>query len=235
MAFFNQKEDVIDLQLTQYGKYLVSQGEFKPVYYSFLDDDILYDQRYATGSGPEAQKEIEGRILNETPRNKTQYLFHSVEQLEELNDLRRTDIAEYKEKIQQSPERHYTSVAPLGNSHLLDEMAPAFDIKLHKGVISSSITTISGAGTTTTYSTQRIPQINLHDVVFYTSVKDTTSDDPDQRPVITELFQDGTYIDVELRDEITDFLINQNHSDRDIAYNGMLDKVKVLDFIQRRG
>ena len=43
MSFFNKKEDVIDLQLTQYGKYLLSQGKLKPVYYAFFDDDILYD------------------------------------------------------------------------------------------------------------------------------------------------------------------------------------------------
>ena len=41
MEFFNKKEEVIDLQLTQYGKYLLSLGKFKPVYYAFYDDGIV--------------------------------------------------------------------------------------------------------------------------------------------------------------------------------------------------
>ena len=34
MQFFNQKEEVIDIQLTQFGKRLLSQGKFKPTYYA---------------------------------------------------------------------------------------------------------------------------------------------------------------------------------------------------------
>jgi len=194
MIFFDEKEDVIDLQLTQYGKYLLSQGNFKPTYYAFFDDDIIYDQRYAEGSALEEQNEIEGRIFNDTPRSKTQYLFHSVDQLEELNELQRTNFTEYKEKIQQTPEKHYTTAAPLGNSYLFDNKAPAFDIKLLKGTISNSVTTISGTGDGV-YSTQTIPQINLNDVIFYTSVKD--ADGSTGELDIETSFRDGTYIDVQ--------------------------------------
>ena len=45
--FFNRKEEVIDLQLTRHGRYLLSIGKFKPASYSFFDDDILYDSEYA--------------------------------------------------------------------------------------------------------------------------------------------------------------------------------------------
>ena len=40
MEFFDSKEEVIDLQLTQFGRHLLSKGKFKPVYYSFFDDDV---------------------------------------------------------------------------------------------------------------------------------------------------------------------------------------------------
>jgi len=36
MAFFDKKEEVIDIQLTQYGKHLLSKGLFRPVSYAFL-------------------------------------------------------------------------------------------------------------------------------------------------------------------------------------------------------
>jgi len=48
--FLNKKEQVYDLKLTSYGHYLMSVGKFKPVYYAFFDDNILYDGAYAAVS-----------------------------------------------------------------------------------------------------------------------------------------------------------------------------------------
>ena len=39
MQYFNPVEDVLDIQLTPYGKQLLSQGKFKPSQYSFSDED----------------------------------------------------------------------------------------------------------------------------------------------------------------------------------------------------
>jgi len=63
--FLDKKEQVFDLKLTPYGHHLLSTGEFKPEYYSFYDDNILYDGGYAGQS--EMQNEIKNRIKNETP------------------------------------------------------------------------------------------------------------------------------------------------------------------------
>jgi hypothetical protein len=74
MEFFNKKQDVIDLQLTGYGKQLLSRGLFKPVYYAFSDDGVIYDSQWISGSNGDAQQsDIETRIQEETPRLKTQY------------------------------------------------------------------------------------------------------------------------------------------------------------------
>ncbi len=67
MTFFNKKEEVMEIQLTQYGKYLLSKGKFKPVYYSFSDDEVLYDPSYGVEEGEEAL-ETQERIQNETVR-----------------------------------------------------------------------------------------------------------------------------------------------------------------------
>jgi len=48
--FLNKKEQVYDLKLTSYGHYLLSIGTFKPVYYTFLDDNIIYDKSYTIGT-----------------------------------------------------------------------------------------------------------------------------------------------------------------------------------------
>ena len=84
MAFFNKKEEVLDFQLTEYGKRLLQQGNLKPALYSFFDDDILYDISAGsaqTGTDPgtgiftgsvENQNSADRRIKYETPNLRVQ-------------------------------------------------------------------------------------------------------------------------------------------------------------------
>ena len=72
MTFFNKKEEVIEIELTQYGKYLLSKGKFKPFYYTFSDDEVLYDNTYAASDDAYAGETHE-RIQNTTPRLRTIY------------------------------------------------------------------------------------------------------------------------------------------------------------------
>jgi hypothetical protein len=65
MTFFNKKEDIMEVQLTPYGRKLLSQGELKPEYYAFFDDDILYDS--GKGGFAETNSQSKTRILTETP------------------------------------------------------------------------------------------------------------------------------------------------------------------------
>ena len=86
MAFYDRKEEVIDIELTQYGKHLLSLGRFKPDQYAFFDDDVLYDIKYSSSGSQESrdstqrthvfenQNTSEVRI-KETPRPKVQYNF----------------------------------------------------------------------------------------------------------------------------------------------------------------
>jgi hypothetical protein len=69
MLFMNKKEEVLDIELTPHGKYLLSLGKLKPVYYSFHDSNILYDGRYA--SVVERTQVSEDRIQHSTPQMKT--------------------------------------------------------------------------------------------------------------------------------------------------------------------
>ena len=78
MTFFNKNQDVIDIKLTQFGKNLLARGFFKPEYYRFFDDDILYNSNCAGFS--EEQNKTEERIL-QSPRIRTQHTSVSVEGL----------------------------------------------------------------------------------------------------------------------------------------------------------
>ena len=60
MTFLDRKEEVINVELTQYGKYLLSLGKFKPTFYEFFDDDIVYDSKFIGVT--ETQSSIQTRI-----------------------------------------------------------------------------------------------------------------------------------------------------------------------------
>jgi len=55
-TFFNQKEDVLAVELTPFGKQVLSLGIFNPAFYSFYDSNILYDGKY--GGFTETQNNI---------------------------------------------------------------------------------------------------------------------------------------------------------------------------------
>jgi hypothetical protein len=57
VTFFNKKEDVFHIELTPYGRYLMSIGKLKPHHYKFFDDDIAYDPY--SGTTATEEKNIE--------------------------------------------------------------------------------------------------------------------------------------------------------------------------------
>ena len=203
MTFFDPKEDVLDIHLTQYGKYLLSLGKWKPVYYAFFDNDILYDGECADLT--EVQNDIEPRIQENTPRLRTQYSFTS----------RETDFAQYYEarhrnsslseleriKMQSTPEKLYSLTAPLGSADLSFNKAPRFKVQIYTGEISSSSNVTTGS-----FQQLQIPQIEM-EIEYKTEVKTLLDDataaqiqtgvvDPNQEAEELNLgvFADGTFI-----------------------------------------
>lgn len=62
MTFFNKKEEVVQIELTRIGREKLSKGLFKPAYYEFLDEDILYDRKTVSAENAEEQNDIKTRI-----------------------------------------------------------------------------------------------------------------------------------------------------------------------------
>jgi hypothetical protein len=181
MKFFNKKEQVIDLQLTQYGKHLLSTGKFKPVYYAFFDDGIIYDPNYAYG--PQEQKDIQKRIKTDTPQLEGQYNFRGVESaVRKVNkDIRSQD--QWRTKVFEDrtlgppdtmTDKQYALQSIIGTSDLNARYAPAWDIKLLKGRISSSAEVTSWIKDDTG-NTIHIPQITPTDIVYKTLIKKVTA------------------------------------------------------------
>jgi hypothetical protein len=126
MRFFDTKEEVIDIQLTPYGKHLLSKGKWKPVYYEFYDDDIVYDSQYI--GFQEGQESIAQRI-QDTKRTRTQYTFKSPATGSFLS----------KESSIEKRNTLRANFLPLGDSSLINKQYPSLKIKMLSGEISASM------------------------------------------------------------------------------------------------
>ncbi len=83
MTFFNQKENILEFKLTGYGESLLSQGKFKPEYYSFSDDSVNYN----FSSSGEGQNDIDRRIKLETPYLRVQKNRFSNSRNNKINNI----------------------------------------------------------------------------------------------------------------------------------------------------
>jgi|TARA_R110000824_G_scaffold99030_2_gene235956 hypothetical protein len=149
MKFFDPKEEVLDIQLTQYGKRLLSKGKLKPMYYAFFDDDILYDGKAA--GVIEDQNSIQERIKEDTPRMHTQHVYEGIQ----TNINQNTDQLDATYQYQSLKESEKILGLPLGESSLSGNLAPAWDVKFYHNELLTADSYITSSG-----GTLRIPQIN---------------------------------------------------------------------------
>ena len=142
MQFFNKKEDVIDVQLTQYGKHLLSTGKFKPAFYAFYDDDILYNAEKAEIS--EKQNASQERI-SEVQRPITQYSAVSIaETYDQTTDFlsKLNQNKEMSDTTTQDPHLSKKMLTfPLRNSISSKQESPYFEIKMLESTIRSAVDT----------------------------------------------------------------------------------------------
>ena len=180
MDFFDPKEDVLEVKLTPWGRYKLSKGGFRPVWYAFFDEGVLYNSEWA-GFG-EPQNDIHDRIMDETPRIKPfnvtdgvqttitrrneaiQKIFEDAESTDELpaSDplfMEPGDVYN-REELQYTTNKMKALEKPLGTSKLSSDKNPAWAVKTHLGEISSSLSYFSGS-TDVVGDSQLIPQINI--------------------------------------------------------------------------
>ena len=136
----DKKEDVIELKLTSHGKYLLGAGKFKPVYYAFLDDNIIYDAAYANIT--ETQNSAQKRIKEETQYLEGLVLFQDLESYQ-LNDV--LDEIEYqpgdvtpREEIQSTEFYRFDQI--LGDAFLLGDSrhSPSWKVVTLQGSASAT-------------------------------------------------------------------------------------------------
>tara|TARA_Y100000593_G_scaffold8093_1_gene14933 strand:+ start:747 stop:1661 length:915 start_codon:yes stop_codon:yes gene_type:complete len=167
MEFFDKKEEVLEFQLTEYGKNLLSRGEFKPEFYAFYDDDVQYD---VSGSDyAETQNAARGRIQETTPKLKiiatrtgaetrvNEFLDNLTTAIGNTNSDPAENVAVFQSQ-QPFKQKGKLDAYALGRSSYDKEYNPAWQMEiLSKPDISSSL-----RYTTENDYVDNIPQININ-------------------------------------------------------------------------
>ena len=163
--FLNKKEQVYDLKLTSYGHYLLSVGKFKPVYYEFFDDNVIYDARYRNASragytgSTERQNEVHKRIKEDTQYLESLVLFEEVE-----NNISVLETDESPTQVSPRVDK-FGANQGIGDAFLDGgvQTAPAWKIVSLQGTISSSEIPKGRTNTLSAVAHQNttIPQINI--------------------------------------------------------------------------
>jgi len=234
-VFLDRKEQVYDLKLTSYGRHLLSVGTFKPVYYAFYDDNILYDARYAhTASSVydplnkiENQNDVNRRIKEETVYLESQILFRdtedslsSLDYLDYLGDDETKYHAADKTAMQIKPDADVFKFESMIGDAMLDaensRAVPAWKVLMMQGEISSSIyrqgESLSpphvGLPRDGIILNSSIPQINITASYALSVTDDEVEIDPSSvRSILdtSNVFADGKIIQLESKDPILYF------------------------------
>ena len=188
MEFFNKKEEVINLKLTQFGRFLLSKGKFKPVFYSFFDDNILYNSKMA--GFEEIQNESEARIV-ETPTMHPQISFSSLEK--EFNNnynkiFTSGELAPTSEELQRTPEKHYSLPTPIGTSDFNSDYSPSWTVQFLNGALSGSVGYMDLKEKSGGSNTQIIPQLSSE---LKIKVLDLTTENGNSDSMNEEEFEGG--------------------------------------------
>jgi len=228
MLFANKKEEVLDIQLTPHGRYLLSLGKLKPVYYSFHDSNILYDGKYA--SLTEDTKDIEDRIQHNTPQSKTLTTRVSREKNFSRPHLPSmtlspevspaTALATAK---QLSEQKYFLTTHPIGSCSPATDLSPKWSVKLLNGEISGSVPYM-----TASYQTLGIPQVDVDltykVAIFRNGMDSSLPIDPD--PVLSsKVYSDGTYVVVDPDHILLEVLEENTEYD---TYNVEMEVFEVL-------
>jgi hypothetical protein len=200
MKFFDDKEEVLDIQLTPFGRYQLSVGKWKPVYYAFFDDNILYDSEYAGLT--ESQDQVEARIQENTPQLHTQHVFSGRETdfKKEVSQTKaeKNKREEDKIKIQSNAEKFYSLAAPLGTSEYGIKEAPRWSIRVLQGRILNTQREITGS-----FRNLEIPQVDVTLTYKYFANDPAPRGEPTPNSVLS-FNADNSYLSLESEEILLD-------------------------------
>ena len=199
MTFMNKKEEIIEFELTTYGRHLLSQGKLKPEFYAFFDDDVLSDIGKAGGS--ETAGEIKKRILEETPYLRCPVSYQDLDK--NLYKTGKTLVDDHS-NYPNDDERLFGVEYQIGTSDPVSgQLSPYWEIKYLHGNPSSVNKTLNNPSDNISLPNKNIPQLNFN-LDYLVEIKNTNYEEYDtdfldstnpNLPVM-RVAEDGTYMSI---------------------------------------
>lgn len=227
MTFFNKKTEVMQIEMTPYGRYLYSIGKFKPHSYEFIDDDIVYK------IDGEAQEDAHNRIVNETPKLKINRSFQ-----DEAPQVVSPSVIDVKREMVKKMDHKQNGLYALGRSSYSSDNCPSFQVTMLQGNITDSTTTyeiLSSSALPDNTGSIFIPQVEI-DVNFIATLENTLNPNTTIGGGLTSnTFDDGTFVNISYQEpivhlkEFNSFYEKENFEFEVFSVNdsGELEKLKM--------
>ena len=197
MTFFNKKTEVMQIEMTPYGRYLYSIGKFKPHSYEFVDDDVVYKVSGST----EAQEDAHVRIISETPKLKINRAFQ-----DEAPQVLAPSRIEDKRIMAKKNNQRQTDLFAMGKSSYSSNNTPSFQVSMLKGEISGSRMTYDIVSSSYGASGSLfIPQIDIDfniQATLKNSLVTPNSLTNEGESFTSNTFEDGTYVHLSFKSPI---------------------------------
>ena len=189
MTFFNKKTEVMQIEMTPYGRYLYSIGKFKPHSYEFIDDDVMYK---AVGKPIsvklEAQESAHNRIVNETPKLKINRAFQ-----EEAPQVETPPRISTQRVMKKKNNKRQSDLYSLGRSSYSSDNMPSFQVSMLRGEISNSQMTNAD------YASVFIPQIDINfniDATLKDTLLEPNENASEGGALTSNTFENGKYVSI---------------------------------------
>tara|TARA_Y100001970_G_C14256073_1_gene875493 strand:- start:7422 stop:8441 length:1020 start_codon:yes stop_codon:yes gene_type:complete len=226
MTFTDRKENIIEFELTNYGRHLLSLGKLEPFYYAFFDDDVIYD--IGRAGCTEENSETKKRILEETPYMAVQSTFFDLSK--SLYNNEKQDISTIQYPI--SNQRLNHMIYPIGTSNPVSkDKTPYWKIRFLKGQSKNVEKVLSNQDKNYSFPYKNIPQIEF-DLNYSLTVRNRNYSYEDTDLIdqtnpnfpLTSAASDGTYISIK-EEQLLVYILEENG----FNYN---DSFEVEVFIQ---
>ena len=215
MEFFNKKEDVIDIKLTQFGRYLLGKGKLKPAYYAFFDDNVIYASEKMAISGSdsglsELQNSSQERI-KQTPTVKHQVSFTSLQK--QFNSVQEYYDKNPEAEFQKNAEKNYLLPSPLGTMNVNTGYVPAWTVTTFNSNISGSSSSLVVTSSFGSY-TLNIPQLSMSKTINTINLNaNAPAQATDQNLFLTDLSEAESAVGVNADDDLFFLLkVDENNS-----------------------
>lgn len=200
MTFFNKKEEVMKIELTPHGRYLLSIGKLKPHHYKFFDENVIYDVKMM-GNIPESgsmgvdedQNHAHKRITEQTPILKGNPNITGAE-----TNVRRFDSGQAMMRDINVPTKDdviHTNINSIGTNDYKSNNAPHYKVDLFRGSMAWEHTSRFYETANVSGADAPIPQLPIRMFMSSSVVSETLEGAPVVQPgsFSSEPFDDGTY------------------------------------------